>query len=344
MCCQANRKFSEKNAATAKVIKHPSTSFFTLKNPSRPAELDTLAQLTHKPEENLKRKAHRKAMTAYISSQLIKLNSENIQAYRNMYYCNSVLLQENKELTTSYCKNRFCLVCNAIKTANLINGYMPELEKFSDPQFLTLTIKAVNESDLKQAISKMGTTLRKISQNFTKYHRRKIVAIRKLECNFNPKTGTYNPHYHFIIDGIEDAKLLRQAWLHLNPTSRKIAQDIRPADMSSVLEIFKYFTKITAKNNLNFYALDKIYSALRNRRIVQPIGLKKIVIDEDKRDKVEYEQLSEEQATWNWHQENYDWINRETGEILTGFIPNKAFKALLSTDDIDMLKNIELQT
>src|ERR1700749_731541 len=89
------------------------------------ARLDTLAQLSINPEENLLKKAKRKALTVFLSTKLIELNNHNIAAYRNMYYCNSILNQEGQELKTAYCKNRFCLVCNAIKTANLINGYLP---------------------------------------------------------------------------------------------------------------------------------------------------------------------------------------------------------------------------
>lgn len=137
------------------------------------------------PERDLLKKAKRKALTTILSLNLISLKNGNEKAYRNMYYCNSLLSQEGQELKTSYCKSRFCSVCNAIKTANMINGYLPELQKMANPQFMTLTIKAVGEKQLKPAIDRMQKDCRAILLNFAKYKKLKIKAIRKLECNYN---------------------------------------------------------------------------------------------------------------------------------------------------------------
>lgn len=306
------------------------------------APLDTLAQLTLNPEEQLRKKAQRKALTVFLSGKLIELNTPNIQAYRNMFYCNSVLQQENQELKTAYCKSRFCLVCNAIKTANLINGYVPELQKMADPQFLTLTIKAVGAPQLKEAIGKMQRTFRTINQNLNKYHKIKITAIRKLECNYNETARTFNPHFHFIIDGLEHAKMLRNAWLHLNPRSNLKGQDIRPADHDSMIELFKYATKIVSKTGkLHPKALDVIFTALRNKRIVQPVGIRKQV-DEDEREKIIYKDLLPDTAIWRWYEKGYDWVNTETGELLTGYNPDGDIKNLFDGKPCRKQDNIEL--
>lgn len=305
--------------------------------------LDTLAQLTPNPEENLLKKAKRKTLTVFLSAKLIELNNKNIQAYRNMFYCNSVLKQDEQELSTSYCKNRFCLVCNSIKTANLINGYLPELKKMRDPQFLTLTIKAVGGIRLAPAITLMQKNFRTISQTLTKYHKIKLNAIRKLECNHNEEKNTYNPHYHLIIDGKDNAVIVQNMWLKLNQRSNQKAQDIRPADHDSMIELFKYATKIISKNGfINAGALDVIYSAFRRRRVIQPIGIKKFV-DEDERERVTYPQLANESALWNWDQQNFDWVNLETGEILTGHTPDKELKTLFDRSEIKKADYIELR-
>lgn len=312
---------------------------FNLQNLTAP--LDTLAQLTPNPEKNLLKKAQRKAITVFLSSKLIALNTKNLQAYRNMYYCNSVLMQEDQELKTSYCKSRFCLVCNAIKTANLINGYIPELKKMDDPQFMTLTIKAVRAKQLPHAINNMLKDFRKINQTLTKYQKIKITAIRKLECNHNDVYDTYNPHFHLIINGLGNAILVRNMWLKLNPCSNMKGQNIRPADQDSMIELFKYATKLIVKGTIDAKSLDIIYSAFRRRRIVQPIGIKKFV-DEDEREKVIYQQLENENITWKWNEQFHDWFNEYTGELLTGFVPQGELKALFARSEIDKPDNVEL--
>lgn len=308
-----------------------------------PPALDTLAQLSINPEENLLKKAKRKALTVFLSTKLIELNNTNIKAYRNMYYCNSVLNQEEQELKTAYCKNRFCLVCNAIKTANLINGYLPELKKFNDPQFLTLTIKAVKGTRLNAAVNKMQKDFRNINQKLTKFHKIKINAIRKLECNHNDEKDTYNPHYHIIVDGRVYAEMILNMWLKLNERSNTRAQDIRPADHESMIELFKYATKIVSKQGIiNPKALDIIYSAFRRRRVVQPIGIKKFV-DEDEREKTIYPQLENTTTSWHWNDIHYDWFSETTGESLTGYVPEKEVKAVFERSEIAKFDNIELK-
>lgn len=312
---------------------------FKLENLTAP--LDTLAQLTRNPEENLLKKAQRKAITVFLSGKLIELNTKNIQAYRNMYYCNSVLLQEDQELKTSYCKSRFCLVCAAIKTANLINGYIPELKKMDDAQFMTLTIKAVPAKGLGHAINNMLKDFRKINQTLNKYHKIKLTAIRKLECNYNERRETYNPHFHLIINGLGNAIMVRDMWMKLNPRSNLKGQDIRPADNDSMIELFKYATKIIYKGTIHAKSLDVIYTAFRRRRVIQPIGIKKFV-DEDEREKVIYPELENEHVTWKWHEKHHDWFNEYTGELLTGYQPQGELKTLFDGSEVAKPDNIEL--
>lgn len=121
--------------------------------------------------------------------------------------------------------------------------------------------------------------------------------------------------------------MLRAAWLKLNPRSNMMGQDIRPADMDSMIELFKYATKIITKGKIHIVAMDKIFSALRRKRVIQPIGIKKYV-DEDAREAVMYTELAVEQTQWSWEDGAFDWINVKTGECLTGFAPDKELKLL----------------
>lgn len=297
--------------------------------PTLAAKLDTLAQVARDPANELRKKAKRKALTVFLAGKLIEQGTDNIKAYRNMYYCNSALHQDGQELKeVTYCKNRFCAVCGAIKTANLISGYLPELQKMHDPQFVTLTIKAVEGRFLKTAINRMAAVMRKIQKHLTKYDKIKLYGLRKLECNYNPERNTYNPHYHLIIDGKRHAEILFERWMQFNPYNDTRAQKILPADPDTFIELFKYATKIIAKDGLVYpLQLDVIYTALRNKRTVQPMGIKKQV-DEDAREKTIYNNLEPGNDTWVWKQEVFDWINTATGELLTGYVPDKDLQKL----------------
>ncbi|WP_158235300.1 hypothetical protein [Flavobacterium sp. 9] len=48
----------------------------------------------------------------------------------------------------------------------------------------------------------------KVFQKTQKDNGIKLVAVKSLECNFNPKTQTYNPHLHLIVASNEIAELL----------------------------------------------------------------------------------------------------------------------------------------
>ena len=288
-----------------------------------PAELDTLGQVAHNPAEQLKKKAKRKAITIFLADKLIELNGPNTKAYNIMKFCNSTLRQRDQELKSEYCKNRLCLVCNSIKTANLINGYLPELEKFQNPYFVTLTIKAVEGRFLVSAINKMQKNIRAINKHLTKYHGFKLKGIRKLEINYNLKQDTYNPHFHIITDGLQHAAYFLHEWLKKNPYSDDHAQDIRRADHKSLKELFKYTSKLISKDgNIHPDKIDKIYSALKRKRVIQPFGIKKFV-DEDAREKTNYEHLTPDNAVWEYSVENFDWINHQTGEYLAQYEPDE---------------------
>ena len=92
-----------------------------------PVLLDTLAQLRtetpSKPPVTLVKRAKAKFLTNGLSFPLIDLNSPLKKSYWLTWHCTSVLLQEGQKITSRYCNNRWCIVCNRIRTAKLINGY-----------------------------------------------------------------------------------------------------------------------------------------------------------------------------------------------------------------------------
>ena len=107
--------------------------------------LDTLAQLSTKVLQRpltkgsdeqkssakltLQKRAKSKAFTQSYLFDLIDLKSNLNKSYWQTYHCAKVVLQEGDKITSRYCNQRWCLTCNRIRTAKMINGYKGELEK-----------------------------------------------------------------------------------------------------------------------------------------------------------------------------------------------------------------------
>src|SRR5678815_2165989 len=83
-------------------------------------------------------------------------------SYRNTFYCASTLEQADGKLTTRYCGNRWCAVCNRIRTGRAINAYGPELEAWTRKHFVTLTIPNVSAGELPAAVRGMIRTFQAV--------------------------------------------------------------------------------------------------------------------------------------------------------------------------------------
>lgn len=287
--------------------------------------LDTLAQPgTNSPEKVVnpfKKRAVAKYKTVEIILPLTELDSTLKKSYWNTFHCVDRLEQKGKKITGEYCNNRWCIVCNRIRTAKLINGYLPVIKsEFQEPMFVTLTIPNVSGPDLQLTIEEMTRTIIKINHLFR--HRRdfRLKGIRKIECTYNEKHKDFHPHLHILVESKLAADQLAAYWLENYPDADKRGQDIRPADQNSLIELFKYSTKITAKSKNNAEALDIIFKALYKKRVFQPIGLKKVSVSEDI-DEIqaqEIETLQNAFDVWDWEQEAKDWLN-SSGELLTAY-------------------------
>ena len=95
-----------------------------------PLLIDTLVQLytdpQTKPLQTLTRRAKAKFLSNAINFPLIDLKSPLKKSYWQTWHCTSVLLQEGQKITSQYCNNRWCIVCNRIRTAKMINKYQRE--------------------------------------------------------------------------------------------------------------------------------------------------------------------------------------------------------------------------
>jgi len=307
--------------------------------------LDTLAQLrkTDKTaaaspplldKKNLEKRARSKFVSNALALALVDTNSILQQSYWNTFHCNELLTQDGRSVTGKYCNNRWCNTCNRIRTAKLIRGYTSPLAELKDKQFVTLTIPNVKGSYLETAIKDMAGAFAEIKDVLRK-RKMPVIGIRKTECTYNDVDDTYHPHFHFVISGESIAHQIVDEWLKRFPEAKMAAQDVRQADDDSVQELFKYFTKIATyskidkKRKIYACALDVIFVAMRNKRVFQPMGIKRVSEDIEELDTQQYN-IEEKNCTWSWVPECHDWVDISTGEALTNFVPTVGVLELLN--------------
>lgn len=318
------------------------------------ASLDTLAQLASNDDfelaantsktdgKTLLKRARRKYMTLKVLFLLIDASKNNPNSalhhsYWNTYHCTRIMQEFSSGLVKAkYCKCKWCLVCNAIKTAVSINQYSPIMDTWKDMHFVTLTQKTVLHENLHSQIDEMQSIFRKITRKHQQRKRRgkdsfDFIGLRKLECTYRPNTNHYHPHYHVMVSNKEGAEYLLREWLERNPNADGKAQDCRPATQGAYKELFKYMTKIITKkgkgsNTRYVYALelDNIFNAFIGRRVLQPFGFKlpKVIDCNTDGENIE-DQVT---AIFKWYEN--DWVNMNTGELLSGYTPCKALDDL----------------
>lgn len=287
----------------------------------------------------LGKRARAKKYTQSVSRGLYMLDSPLKKYYANtLFKCADTLTQVGTKMTSRYCNNRCCLVCNRIRTANLIKGYEVPLSRLEDLQFVTLTLPNVSRYELKETIKRMTKIVQDMQNMFQRRQERgkqswQLVGIRKLECTISATNGEFHPHWHFLISGRAAAKGLQAEWLRRVETATYKAQDVRKATKGSEVELFKYFakmvTKIDGKNATLTEELDVIFQAMYGGRVFQSMGgLKKVSeeVEELKAVEVEGIEAVEQITEWGWHEN--DWVNFETGEALTGYRPSPQMEEL----------------
>ncbi len=314
------------------------------------AVLDTLAQRCQKPTQSpaqatqatLQKRARSKYLSMPLAIRLAELRSPLEKSYRNTVYCASTLKQDGGKLRGRYCGNRWCLVCSRVRTARAINRYKPILDTWTDAQFVTLTVRNVPGDQLSQTLDQMVKTSAVIRRAITRTDKLSFEALRKLECTHNYHQDSYHPHYHAIVNGREQALALRDRWLAAwGDKADAQAQDVRPCTPGSALELFKYATKLASnagggkKEYIAPAALDTIFQAMRGRRIWQPVGFTApATVDEEAEIGTDgtTEALSPaaDGVEWEWIQDQHDWVDTRTGELLTGWVPNKAAEAFVT--------------
>lgn len=306
--------------------------------------LDTTAQPCQATAAKLRKRARKKWLTATLAEGLGRLTSPLANAYRNTQRCGAVLRQEDGKLTAKYCGNRWCLVCNSIRTAKLWEAYSPTLRSWGDAHFVTLTIPNVDGARLHGAVREMLGEMPKIMRGIKRTDRLEVKAVRKLETTYNPKRRDFHPHFHLVVNSGAAATALVRRWLKHFPEANEKAQHIEKCDSGAIPELFKYFTKLTVKGMDGQHtappprALDLIFRAVRGLRTFQPMGFtapKASVEAEDQTLTLDAGTISpsrrrEAVVDWEWSSGLTDWVDYETGEVLTGYAPSEKMRALVS--------------
>ena len=287
----------------------------------------------------LGKRARAKTLTKSMTRGLYMLDSPLKKYYANtLFKCADTLTQVGTKMTSRYCNNRCCLVCNRIRTAKLIKAYEGPLSRLEDLHFVTLTLPNVNRYELKETIKRMTKIVQDIQNMFQRRQERgkqnwQLVGIRKLEATISATNGEFHPHFHFLISGKEAAKGLQSEWLRRVPSATYKAQDVRKATLGSHMELFKYFakmvTKIDGKNATLTEELDVIFQAMSGGRVFQSMGgLKKVSEEVEALKAVEVAGIEAVEQITEWGWDESDWVNPETGEALTGYRPSPQIEEL----------------
>lgn len=307
---------------TVKTKKNDRTTMqkYTKKRQKKHPPLDTLAQLPTTKGQNLLKRARSKWYTERISGGLLHINSPLHKYYQGAYYCNHTLVQENLTIKSKYCNTRVCHICNRIRTAKMMNGYISQLQG-RNIQFVTLTLPNVKAEELRYTCDYITKEASNIIRVFRERRKLNINGIRKLEVTYNYQTDTYHPHLHFVVDNY--AKELVDEWLLRVKTANRKAQDYRNADQNSLNELFKYTTKIIGHKKGEYIvytkALDNIMQALQKKRCFQPFGdIRKVSEEVEDNLSVQVYDIQEYSfMEWTWL--DCDWVNSKKS-TLTGYI------------------------
>lgn len=302
--------------------------------------------------KTFQKRARAKFLTNAMVLRLVDVGDSKLtKAYWSTWHCSSILHRKGDKLTSKYCKQRWCIVCSRIRTAQIIKQYLPAFESWEDKVFVTLTVPSCTEEALKDTIGSIKASFevirRKMENDFTRGKRdNPLIGVRKLEVTYNPQTGNYHPHFHLIMRDRKTADDLREHWLYLFPEASWDAQNVKQADNGSCLELCKYFTKLISSHSkerlIHVDPLNAIFESVSGDRTFQAYRVPKLPCDKTDDEVENLVAELEIDAVYEWSQVVTDWVEQTTGEPLTGYEPDRALQILVETG-IVRTKMIELE-
>ena len=300
-----------------------------------PSNLDKLAQLD--PALNIKqldstlimkKRARSKWWTQQFNAPLIALDSPLKKYYQNAYNCGHYVQVKDGKAKSSYCNTRTCNVCNRIRTAKAMNGYISQLEGHN---WVMITLTDVNCSgqDLKKEIALYKKDFVLIRRRLKKLGY-KVDGIVKMEITYNENTLTYHPHLHVLVAHEQIDFLAVEIindWLQRRPSASIKAQNITREHSGALNELFKYTTKgfqREGKNiSVNPQSIDTIMTAQYGQRSFQPFGNIRRV-NEEVPEIIEAQPMNIPDGIFSWY--DCDWWNIRSGEALSYYTPDPDIK------------------
>lgn len=304
----------------------------------------------------------RKLLASTLSLHLLKFaeeenNQKFIRKFWNTYHCMNRIVESKGKIYGKYCKNRICLGCLGIRKATLINKYLPTLNTWDEPYFVTLTVKAVKAERLPFLIKNLLKGIRKILNGNSKELVRgktkiKLIGFRSMECEFNPVKRTYNPHFHIIVPSKEVADKLVNDWIgkaKIQGLINRKAQNIKKVTNNEtiLIEIIKYgskiFThselrkKIKGKGKFTIYlkALYTILKAFDGIRLFERFGFNTEAKNNGKTKELTH---LETYRDLQYDINKADWIEIGNGNPLTSYKPPEELRHIIE-NHIDLELN-----
>ena len=326
----------------------------TAKEPKKPVWVNGKGSEISDPEV-IKGRAKRKTISQSLMLNLVDVakdrkDTKREKAYWNTYHCQNKVVSSDGKLYGNYCKNRFCTLCMSIRKAEMINKYKPIIEGWSNPQFVTLTVRACRARNLQKYMDGMVRAFQIIRERCKKRNQRgngiPFIGIKSLECNFNPIKCTYNPHYHLIVPDRATADLITSEWLKLwtQTHTYKGAQKIREVQDTErdLIETIKYGSKVftepredipngkrtkhTSKAVIYARALDNILKAMQGHRVFDRFGFN---LPKTEPQPLEPAKLLRQFDEWKFNPLISDWENTENDEVLASYYPAKELLQML---------------
>lgn len=246
------------------------------------------------------------------------------------------------------CKTRFCLSCSKRRSADIIDNYMPIVETWEHPQFVTLTVPSVPASKLRKTIDDMFREFSRMIDLLNKKYRAKgikYLGLRMFECEVNAEGQTYSPHFHLIVENKVAAKQIVSQWKKRFGASDK-GQDIQPITEGTSANVIAYTTKFFADKQINvssstdetpviyLAAYLTIFKAMGKHKQLCRFGFNK---PEELKQKESYSEQSKKGERLIFDVETTTLFDYDTGKKVLGF--NKVpyhLKSTLSNTNIDL--------
>lgn len=305
--------------------------------------LDTLGRGDTKAGEkqaNYQSRARKKAISNPLNMRLLEVQDSPLRPrYLAAMSCSNYLFQDGLKITSRYCRQRSCLICNSILTMKLIKGYKASIDAMAEPVFLTLTYGRIQHTELKLTITYLKKHLSNVFKRIRVRKRREgksevlINAICKFECVYDQyKKNPFHPHFHLIVDGLKNANDIKGEWIKdLNVDSR--AQDVRIIlnRGKASEELFKYVSKLITDKPFNAFGFDAILQSTMNKPIYICYGnIKRVdesINDIDSRS-IDFKEAQTQ--VWKIAKKAFDWIC-PNGELFSGYKP--------TDEDMYVIKN-----